>query len=143
MKTRIVQLLAMFGLVAFMASASQAQIPIKQLMMRAHVPFAFVAGGAHLPAGNYIVYHPGDPYLVVIERDDGKARGMEYVHFSGTDSDGSATKLVFNKYGEQYFLSQVWTEPDRERHQAFVGRMEKDLLARSANAELVVVAAKH
>ncbi len=142
MKTRLVQLLAMFAFVAFMASGSQAQMPIKQLMMRVHVPFAFVAGGAHLPAGDYIVYHPGDPYLVVIERDDGKARGMEYVHFSGTDSDGSATKLVFNKYGEQYFLSQVWTEPDRERHQAFMGQREKAFLAQNLKPELVVLAAK-
>ncbi len=142
MKTRITLLLTLFALVVLPASLSQGQMPIKQLMMRVHVPFAFVAGGAHLPAGNYIVYHPGDPYLVVIERDDGKARGMEYVHFSGTDSDGSATKLVFNKYGEQYFLSQVWTEPDRERHQTFMGQSEKAFLAQNLKPELVVIAAK-
>lgn len=142
MKTRIVQSLALFALVVFMASLSQAQMPIKQLMMRVHIPFAFVAGGAHLPAGDYIVYHPGDPYLVVIERDDSKARGMEYIHPSATDPNGSATKLVFNKYGDRYFLSQVWTEPDRELHQAFQGPMEKELLAHNLKSQLVVVAAK-
>jgi hypothetical protein len=142
MKTRIVQLVALFAFVVLMASLSQAQMPIKQLMMRVHIPFAFVAGGAHLPAGDYIVYHPGDPYLVVIERDDGKARGMEYIHPSATDLDVSSTKLVFNKYGEQYFLSQVWTEPDRELHQAFKGRMEKELLVHNLKSALVVVAAK-
>ena len=143
MKSRIVQLVAVFVFVVFMASLSQAQMPIKQLMMRVHIPFAFVAGGAHLPAGDYIVYHPGDPYLVVIERDDGKARGMEYIHPSVTDPDASSTKLVFSKYGEQHFLSQVWTEPDRELHQAFKGQTEKALLAQNSKLELVVVAAKH
>ncbi len=142
MKTRFGRWVALFAFVVLTASMSQAQMPIKQLMMRVHVPFAFIAGGAHLPAGDYIVYHPGDPYLVVIERDDGKARGMEYVHFSGTDSDGSATKLVFNKYGEQYFLSQVWTEPDQERHQAFMGQTEKAFLAQNLKPELIVIAAK-
>lgn len=141
MKSQIVKLVAQFVFVVFMASLSQAQMPIKQLMMRVHIPFAFVAGGVHLPAGDYIVYHPGDPYLVVIERDDGKARGMEYIHPSVTDPDASSTKLVFNKYGEQHFLSQVWTEPDRELHQAFKGRMEKELLAKLKPA-LVAVAAQ-
>ncbi len=119
------------------------QMPIKQLMMRAHVPFPFVAGGAHLPAGDYLVYHPGDPYLVVIETADGRARGMEYIHPSPTDPRGSSTKLVFNKYGEQYFLSQIWTEPDREVHRCFKCRMEKELTARLPRPELVVVAASH
>jgi hypothetical protein len=142
MKARLVKLVALFAFVVLLASLSQAQMPIKQLMMRLHIPFAFVAGGAHLPAGDYIVYHPGDPYLVVVEKDDGKARGMEYIHPSATDPDASSTKLVFNKYGEQYFLSQVWTEPDRELHQAFKGRMEKQLLAQHVEPRLVVLVAK-
>jgi hypothetical protein len=29
------------------------------------IPFTFIAGGVHLPAGQYHVYHPGDPYLSV------------------------------------------------------------------------------
>ena len=61
MKSRIVQLVALFVFVVFMAALSQAQMPIKQLMMRVHIPFAFVAGGVHLPSGDYLVYHPGRP----------------------------------------------------------------------------------
>jgi hypothetical protein len=142
MKTRIVQLVPILVFVVVTASLSQAQMPIKQLMMRVHIPFAFIAGGAHLPAGDYVVYHPGDPYLVVVEKDDGKARGMEYVHPSATEPDASSTKLVFNKYGEQYFLSQVWTEPDRELHQAFKGRREIQLSAHHQKPKLVLVVAK-
>src|SRR5579884_3941924 len=100
MKTRMIQFAAVFALIVLITSLSQAQMPIKQLMMRAHIPFPFVAGGVHLPAGDYIVYHPGDPYLVVVERADGKARGMEYIHPSATDPNASNSKLVFNKYGE-------------------------------------------
>ncbi len=141
MKTRMVQLAAVFALVVLVSSLSQAQMPIKQLMMRAHIPFAFIAGGVHLPAGDYIVYHPGDPYLVVIERADGKARGMEYIHPAATDANASNTKLVFNQYGKQYFLAQVWTEPDREMHQCFQCRLEKALLAQNRRPQPVVVAA--
>ena len=142
MKTQMVRLAALLALIVLLPSLSQAQMPIKQLMMRIHIPFAFVAGGVHLPAGNYVVYHPGHPYLVVIETEDGKARGMEYVHPSATDPTASSTKLVFNKYGEQYFLSQVWTEPDREVHQAFKCRMEETLMAQNTKPHFVVVTAK-
>jgi hypothetical protein len=142
MKNRMIRFASVLAFV-LVTSFVQAQMPIKQLMMRVHVPFAFVAGGVHLPAGDYIVYHPGHPYLVVIETADGKARGMEYIHPSPTDPQASTTKLVFNKYADQYFLSQVWTEPDREVHRCFKCRMEKAMIARNSNPELVVVAAKH
>jgi hypothetical protein len=101
-----------------------------------------VAGGVHLPAGQYNVYHPGDPYLVAIEKDDGTARAMVYVHPSATNSNEASTKLVFNKYGDQYFLSQVWTEPDREVHQCFRCRSEKALMAQVPKPQQVVVASE-
>ena len=119
-----------------------AQMPIKQPLFRIDIPFAFVAGGAHLPPGQYFVYHPGDPYLIVIERNDGRARAMEYVHPSGVDAQLSSTKLVFNKYGDQYFLSQVWTEADSEMHQCFKCRTEQGLIAKSEIPQQIVLAAK-
>jgi hypothetical protein len=78
----------------------------------------------------------------VIEKDDGRARAMAYVHPSATSPSESSTKLVFNKYGDQYFLSQVWTEPDQEVHQCFRCRAEQTLMAQAGKPQLVVVAAK-
>jgi hypothetical protein len=105
------------------------------------IPFTFFAGGVRLPAGEYHISHPGDPYFVLIEKDDGRARALVYVHPSATDVSES-TKLVFNKYGDQYFLSQVWTEPDREVHQCFNSRREKELMAQAQKPESVAIAAK-
>ncbi|MBZ5616742.1 MAG: hypothetical protein LAO23_22280 [Acidobacteriia bacterium] len=142
MKTRMIHLAALVVLILMIPAVLQAQMPIRQPLFRVSVPFAFVAGGVHLPAGDYSVYHPGDPYLVVIEKDDGRARAMAYVHPSATKSDEASTKLVFNKYGDQYFLSQVWTEPDQEVHHCFRCQAEQALLAQAGKRELVVVAAK-
>jgi len=142
MKTRMIQFAALLVIILLVPSTLQAQMPIKQPLFRVEIPFAFIAGGVHLPAGHYHVYHPGDPYVVVIERDDGRARAMAYVHPSIIDTSESSTKLVFNKYGDQYFLSQVWTEPDREVHECFKCPKEKALMAQSPKPQLVVVAAK-
>ena len=142
MKTRMIHFAALLAIILLVPALLHAQMAIKQPLFRVDVPFAFVAGGVHLPAGQYHVYHPGDPYLIVIEKDDGRARAMAYVHPSATDPSESITKLVFNKYGDQYFLAQVWTEPDQEVHQCFRCRAEQMLMAQAGKRELVVVAAK-
>lgn len=68
---------------------------------------------------------------------------MEYIHPSATAPDASSTKLVFNKYGAQYLLAQVWTEADREMHKCFKCRLERALIAQNLKRESVVIASKH
>jgi hypothetical protein len=142
MKARMIHLAALLVLILLIPVALRAQMSIRQQLFQVDIPFAFIAGGVHLPAGHYSVYHPGDPYLVVIEKDDGRARAMAYIHPSATSPSESSTKLVFNKYGDQYFLAQVWTEPDQQVHQCFRCRAEQTLLAQVGNPQLVVVAVK-
>ena len=110
MKTRIHKLTFQVAMVVLLTTALNGQMAIRQPLFHVDIPFAFIVGGTHLPAGHYHVYHPGDPYLIVIEREDGQARAMAYVHPSATGPSEASAKLVFNKYeGEQYFLAEVWT----------------------------------
>jgi hypothetical protein len=142
MKTRILKLAVLVATAVLLTATLNAQMAIRQPLFRVDIPFAFVAGGTHLPAGHYHVYHPGDPYLVVLERDDGRARAMAYVHPSATDPSESSAKLVFNQYGNQHFLSQVWTENDPQVHYCFKGQIEQQLMAQNSKPQLVIVAAK-
>lgn len=141
MKPSMITLAALLVLILLIPATLQAQMAIKQPMFRTDIPFAFAAGGVHLPAGYYHVYHPGDPYLIVIEKDDGTARAMAYVHPSDVTVD-DVTKLVFNKYGDQYFLAEVWHGPDRQVHQCFKCQREKALVAQGQKLQTVVVAVK-
>jgi hypothetical protein len=142
MKTRMIRSATMACLLVLIPVLLNAQMAIKQPLFRVDIPFAFSAGGTHLPAGHYYVSHPGDPYLLLIEKDDGRARAMVYVHPSASNGNNLSTKLVFNKYGEQYFLSQVWTEPDREVHQCFKCRAEHILAAQVTQPQTRIVLAK-
>lgn len=142
MKTLMIHLAVLFALVLLMSASLQAQLPIKTSLVHVDIPFSFVAGGAHLPAGQYHVYHPGDPYLIVIEKDDGRARAMVYVHPSDVSPDIADTKLVFNRYENQYFLAQVWYESDREVHDCFKCEREKALVAQGQQLQTTVVTAK-
>ncbi len=142
MKPRIMVGATLLALILLAPLALQAQMAGQQYLFHVDIPFPFVTAGTHLPAGHYHVYHPGDPNLVIIQKDDNRARAVMYVQVSDTDSKAASTKLVFNKYGDQYFLSQVWTERDREVHQTFKCRMERAMMAQVRKPLSVAIAAK-
>jgi hypothetical protein len=142
MNHRIVRLATisavLLGAIALNAQSTTSTEPF----LRANIPFAFFAGGVQLPAGEYRAYHPGNPYVVVIEKKDGTARAITYVRPSAVNANQNSTKLVFNKYGSQYFLAEIWTERGQELHECLKCRMEQSLMAKIQEAKPVMVAAK-
>ena len=140
MKSRIIRLAVLVVAVAFLPALLHAQMLIKTPLFRVDVPFAFMAAGVHLPAGSYIVSHV-DPSLILIETRDGKARALVYVAIENSKSS-TPTKLVFNKYGDQYFVAQVWTEQDQQVHHCTKCPAEMQLVARTRQAEKVVIMAR-
>jgi hypothetical protein len=143
MKTRKIQFAAVLTMVLLSTSMVSAQTTSIHTMLRANIPFTFIAGGVHLAAGEYHVYHPGNPYIIVIENRDATAHAMTYVRPSAINPAQNTTKLLFNKYGDQYFLAEIWTERNQEVHQCFKCRMEQTLIAKSKKPTTVVVAAMH
>ena len=93
-----------------------------------------------MPAGDYRIFHPGNPYVIVIEKTDTSISSAAYVQTSAMNSGETSTKLLFNRYGDQYFLAQVWTERNREVHQALKCRAEKRLMAQSQTSTAVTIA---
>jgi len=76
-----------------------------------NIPFEFSVNGKRLPAGEYSVKRYSiTNSAYIIQSVDGK-NAVSTLTIGGLEARGkrAATKLVFNKYGRQYFLSQVWT----------------------------------
>ncbi len=86
-----------------MIGSAQAQQPVAQ----AKVPFAFTVGDKTLPADTYRVSSPSYG-LVLIQSTDRKYAAMSLV-LSDAAKPWSRGKgeLVFDKYGDQYFLHQI------------------------------------
>jgi hypothetical protein len=73
--------------------------------VQATVPFNFNVGSRVLPAGTYRI-ESGSSNIITLQNRNGKSAASTLVY--AADSDGSSNgKLVFNKYGNQYFLSKV------------------------------------
>ncbi len=124
-RIQIVLVTVAFVLGAGLLLNSQTQITT---LFTVQVPFDFRVGNSHLAAGEYTVSHIGTQ-LIMLQRSDGTANALIPVMVSSTAAEKSATKLVFNKYGNLYFLSQVWTQHDTQRHDCFRSSSEQMLLA--------------
>ena len=113
MKPRLLLILiTVVGLALALTSTVKAQ-PAPTPLLKVDVPFAFMAGGMHLAAGTYDLLHVGTPNMILIRGADLNARVLvPIVVVSEVEPDKAVTKLVFNRYGDQYFLAQVWTGPD-------------------------------
>jgi hypothetical protein len=77
----------------------------------AKVPFGFTVGNLALPAGEYSIQSLTSG-TVVVRNDRTKERGVALGRVQTSKRETSA-KLVFNRYGENYFLSAIDLFGDR------------------------------
>jgi hypothetical protein len=92
----------------------------------ATIPFEFTVNDLTLPAGEYAVWETMQgAHTVGNTRGDRRALSLSY-HVAANPA--RLAKLVFRKYGDKYFLAEVWN-PLREPVMAFGKcRKEKELV---------------
>ena len=78
--------------------------------VRAHVPFGFIVGDKTLAAGAYEIVPVGD--ALSIKSADSKAAVIRLAMTTSPNTKKPA-RLVFRRYGNTYFLSEVWAGGDR------------------------------
>src|SRR5450631_3769028 len=78
-------------------------------LMKVVVPFSFTVGNASLPAGEYGV-STDDNAGGVLTFQNATARKGALVLSHACESTKAAphTELIFHRYGDSYFLSEVW-----------------------------------
>src|ERR1700741_1844946 len=122
MKNQIFKTTAILGLFFMLAIASvNAQTPSR---IEVNVPFDFSAGKTTLKAGAYSIKRKSATILSV-RSADGKTTVLVNAPLTiGSRDSKAGERLVFNQYGDQYFLSQIWLTVDTGR-QLFTEGMEK------------------
>ncbi len=132
----VVVLIAVVMLVG--TSTMMAGGPVTPLI-RANVPFAFRVGQQLMPAGQYQVAHYNTRDVLLIRSvDTGKVMLLHSAP-SGKYSNESA-KLVFNQYGETYFLRQVWI-PGCKTNELLQSKIEREYASRWGEAVRTAVVA--
>jgi hypothetical protein len=150
MKNIMLRLFAIIILLVTVAFASalasvSAQTPGHNIT--ANIPFEFNVGDKTLPAGQYSVarINSDGTQLRISNREDGASRLTQTVQ---DNEPKEQSVLVFNRYGDRYFLSQVWLTGERVGREMLKSRSEKaigqELAKNNAEAETVtVIAAIH
>lgn len=140
MKKQLFGIATMLTLVLMLTAAS---VHAQSNRSSVTIPFSFTVGHKILPAGEYTV----EP-----SRKDSRTTwllqariGSDSVLFitsagraSNTQED---TKLVFNKYDNQYFLAEIWTPADSFSRELPMRRSERELAKSVIEKETVIVAA--
>ena len=77
---------------------------------KANVPFNFSVNGNSLPAGTYTVGSEINSPNVITITDREKNIHILALTLPDANAPGTGNKLVFHRYGDQYFLSEVRCE---------------------------------
>lgn len=79
--------------------------------LRAKIPFDFMVNNKVLPAGTYILKSEGATHTVV-ELSDATQKGAQVFEVVSPEAtkQGQKNALVFHKYGDRYFLSEIRCE---------------------------------
>ena len=141
MKWQAVSLVSLLSLVLVAGSATAQTVHV-----RADVPFNFAVGSNTYPAGAYSVKTIGDRdnRVLLLHAEDGKNSMAIISNATVNLTPADKTKLVFSRYGNQYFLSQVWVNGAIRGHQLPKSNREKEVakaMARNSGTEQVDVVA--
>jgi hypothetical protein len=93
--------------------------------VRATIPFQFTVNGSQLPAGNYTLGSDiTNPRVLKISDRTQHVRLM-VLSMPSADEKRKANQLVFHKYGNQYFLSEIRSQESAINVQLGTSKQEK------------------
>jgi hypothetical protein len=113
MKDKVLRSVAIFGLFFMLAIVgAKAQSPARG---EVNIPFDFVAGKAKLKAGTYTIRRVSERTISVSSKDRKSAVIVNVPLTVDARDSGSTERVVFNRYGDSYFLSEIWLNAERGR----------------------------
>ena len=141
MKNAICRMTGMLTLALLAATQTvRAQEPVL-----VNIPFAFAAGDATLPAGEYRVekVRDGSP-VMLIRSTEGSPAIIVMTSPASANEPQEKAKLIFHRYGNHYFLTQVWSAGSSRGRELPKSTREKEqaLAANNAGPEQVTIVAR-
>jgi hypothetical protein len=101
-----------------------------QSKSKATIPFNFRVGSALMPAGSYTIEYT-QPRVVWFRNLDGHKSAVALATTTSGDAVPPA-KLVFHRYGDQYFLSETRTSSNESEMTFAPSRLEKNIRSEEA-----------
>ena len=132
MEGKVIKRLTMLSLVSMLTLCAAVSSANAQLSnpVRAKIPFDFNVGDKRLPAGEYTfsrVSGLSDTKTMLVDNVDSSTRVFHSTFGLQVLTPKNASTVVFNKYGDQYFLEQIWSSGEQEGTQVPESRSERTI----------------
>lgn len=116
-----------------LASTQTAAAQSTSVVAEVTIPFAFQAGSLQMPAGNYRIARESNNLILL----SGPSHSTDFVmmHDAITRHAPSQGKVVFHRYGDKYFLSQIWTAGNPDGLESAKSRAEKEAISETRLAK--------
>ena len=133
MKTQLIKLIpriALLSALLILTTAGSAHAQSLANRPRFNIPFDFAFGEKKLPAGKYAIgraLQNSDDIAMSISDDNGRSKAIVLSN-SITKLDGvKKNTLVFHRYGDQYFLVQVWAAGAATGREFPTSKLEREI----------------
>src|SRR5690349_8947260 len=102
-----------------------------------------ITGMMALPAGEYRVQATHASPALLIQRTDGRAATFVNSNAVAANEPQTQTKLIFHRYGNRYFLAQVWKAGESRGRELLKSAQEKEqAVARNEAPDQVTIFAR-
>lgn len=118
----------------FAATAMFAQLE-SQPLMKVNVPFQFTVANHTLPAGEYMISTIQPERTIRIASVKGKASEILTVSPLYASRPSANSRLVFNRYGDSYFLAEVWSTGQNVARNVPQGKREIEMASNGTKAQ--------
>jgi hypothetical protein len=97
--------------------------------LTAKIPFSFTVCRETFAAGTYTIKHPpGSGSTLVIQSEDNRMVDIACVNNIQSPKAVSEGRLIFNRYGDQYFLAEAWWPGETMGHALVKTEKEQTLI---------------
>lgn len=140
MEGKVIKRLTMLSLVLLLTLCAAVASANAQLNnpVRVKVPFDFNVGEKQLPAGEYTFSRLSGfsgSKIMSVSSADASTRMLQLTFGAQRLTPKNESSLVFHKYGDQYFLEQIWTSGEQLGTQLLESRSERTARERLAQTQ--------
>ena len=137
------QTLRKFTVLSFLLMLAAVTVSAQSERIRViNIPFSFIVGEKTLPAGEYTVEpnRKDSDNVWLVQSKEGHASALFSTNTVRASETQEEARLVFHRYGGQYFLSQIWTPGGNTGRQLLMPRLESQLAKNSIERQTTIPA---
>jgi hypothetical protein len=132
---------SLFSLLAVIVLMTAGSLNAQTSPVTANIPFDFSAGKVSFPAGEYKVKEISTLGALSVV-GQGSAIGIVNSLRAQSNSRSASTRLLFHRYGNRYFLYQIWVQGEDTGRELPMTPVEKELASNATPTAVAIMARK-